>query len=270
MLLEFTKMSGAGNDFVFIDNRAQKISLTGKQIAQLGHRHFGIGFDGLGLLIPCASGKADWAWRFYNSDGSEAEMCGNGSRCFARYIQRLTGAKDGLTFETLAGVITAKFLPGKRVTVNLTSPKGLRLNETVQLSTGPATVHFLNTGVEHAVIFVPDVEKTLINVTGSEIRYHKHFAPKGTNANFVQILGPNHIRVRTYERGVEGETLACGTGVTASSLITSKIHNFKSPIKVQVQGGDELEVSFDTNGDQFSNVCLTGPGEFVFEGKIEV
>src|SRR5882757_6514543 len=122
MLLEFSKLNGAGNDFVLIDNRAQKVKLSREQIVRLCHRQQGVGADGVMLLIPCTSGKADWAWDFYNSDGSDAEMCGNGARCFARFVQKLTGAQRDFTFETGAGIITASFR-GERVTVNLTRPK---------------------------------------------------------------------------------------------------------------------------------------------------
>ena len=262
-------MNGAGNDFVLVDNRAQKINLSREQIVRLCDRHRGVGADGLIALIPCPSGKADWAWEFYNSDGSHGEMCGNGARCFARFVQRRTGQKGDFTFETGAGIITARFR-GERVTVSLTQPKDLRLSEQVALSTGTEAVHSLNTGVPHAVLFVPDADKAMVQQLGPEIRRHAHFGPKGTNVNFVQVVGPSKIRVRTFERGVEGETLACGTGVTASALISSRVHNFGSPVKVQVQGGEQLEVSFKENEAEFADVRLTGSAEFVFEGKIEV
>ena len=262
-------MNGAGNDFVLIDNRQRKIQLSREQIVRLCHRQRGVGADGLFLLVPSSSGKADWAWEFYNSDGSSAEMCGNGARCFARFISSKVGAKDRTTFETGAGVITATF-NGERVTVNLTAPKELKLDQWVPLASGKLQVHSLNTGVPHAIVFVPDADKAMVQQLGAEIRFHPHFAPKGTNANFVQLLGPNFIRVRTYERGVEGETLACGTGVTASALISSVVHGFQSPIKVQVQGGDVLEVSFRREGQEFSDVRLTGPADFCFDGKIEI
>jgi diaminopimelate epimerase len=252
-----------------VDNREKKIELTPKQVVKICDRHRGIGADGVMLLIPCASGKADWAWDFYNADGSRAAMCGNGSRCFARFIQKLTGAEKQITFETGAGIITANF-QGERVTVNLTAPKDMRLNEMVSLTSGATTIHSLNTGVEHAVIFVDDADKTMVSPIGSEIRYHKHFAPRGTNANFVQLLGANCIKVRTYERGVENETLACGTGVTASALISASLKNFTSPVQVHVAGGDVLEVSFARNGNEFSDVRLTGPADFVFDGKIDL
>lgn len=269
MLLEFWKMNGAGNDFILLDNRAGKISLAREQIVRLCDRQRGIGADGLLFLVPCRSGRADWAWQFHNRDGSTGEMCGNGARCFARFVQRLTGVKEGLTFETGAGVITASF-HGERVTVNFTTPKELKLNQTIPLSTGPATIHSLNTGVPHAVLYVPDADKAMVQTLGLEIRGHPHFGPRGTNVNFVQALGPNSIRVRTFERGVEGETLACGTGVTASALISARVHKFASPVKVQVQGGDTLEVSFRDTGESFADVRLNGPVEFVFEGRIEV
>lgn len=267
MVLEFTKMNGAGNDFVLIDDRAQMLKLSRHQIVRLCDRHRGIGADGVLILIPCASGKADWAWDFYNSDGSSGEMCGNGARCFARFVQKRANLQRDFTFETGAGIITANF-QGERVTVNLTRPRDLRLNETVPISTGPQLIHSLNTGVPHAVLFVPDADQAMVAQLGPEIRRHPHFGPRGTNVNFVQLLGPSQIRVRTFERGVEGETLACGTGVSASALISSRIHRFGSPVKVQVQGGDQLEVSFQEDNGGFADVRLSGPAEFVFEGKI--
>jgi diaminopimelate epimerase len=269
MLLEFTKMNGAGNDFVFIDNRAGKIQLSPEQIVRLCDRHRGVGADGVMLLVPSRTGQADWAWDFYNSDGSSGEMCGNGARCFGRFVQKKAGANGSFTFETGAGIITAA-LSGGRVTVNLTKPKDLRLNEPVKLSTGTETIHSLNTGVPHAVLYVPDADKAMVMSLGPEIRRHAHFGPRGTNVNFVQVLGPNHIRVRTFERGVEGETLACGTGVSACAMVSARIHKFTSPVKVQVQGGDTLEVSFQDRGTDFDDVRLTGPADFVFEGWIEI
>jgi diaminopimelate epimerase len=269
MLVEFTKMNGAGNDFVLLDGRARQWKLESRQIARICDRHAGAGADGMIVLRPCADGRADWAWDFYNSDGGNAEMCGNGARCFARFVQKLTGAKSGLTFETRAGIITASF-QGKRVTVSLTPPKGLRLNQSIALRGGKTEVHCVDTGVPHAVMYVADADQAMVQSLGAEIRGHAHFAPRGTNVNFVQLRGANAIRVRTYERGVEGETLACGTGVTASALISAELHGLTSPVRVQVQGGDVLEVSFEKQGGKFAHVRLTGPADFAFEGKIEV
>lgn len=269
MVLEFTKMTGAGNDFIVVDNRHGGVALTREQVARLCHRQFGIGADGLMLLVPCRSGRAEWAWQFYNSDGSDAEMCGNGARCFARYILRVTAGGSRTTFETVAGVIAAE-MAGSSVTVNLTSPHGLRLRERVLTSQGELEVSSLNTGVPHAVVFVPDADRAMVTSLGAELRYHEHFKPRGTNVNFVQLAGAGGIRVRTYERGVEGETLACGTGVTASAIVAARLHGLTSPVRVRVQGGDELRVHFRETGDGATDVRLSGPATFVFEGRIEV
>jgi diaminopimelate epimerase len=269
MRLSFVKMNGAGNDFVLVDNRQRAVQLDKDQVVRLCHRQRGVGADGILLLIPCDSGKANWAWQFYNSDGSAAEMCGNGARCFARYIQKLTGVREQVTFETIAGVISARF-NGNLVTIGLTPPKDFRLNETVAVPSGSLPCHSVNTGVPHAVIFVPDADQAMVQQIGSQVRFHPHFAPRGTNVNFVQVLGPNVIRVRTYERGVEGETLACGTGVTAAALVSARLRQFSSPVKVQVQGGDTLTVGFQEIAGQFAEVTLTGPADFAFEGTIEI
>ena len=221
------------------------------------------------LLVPSKSGGADWAWDFFNSDGSVAEMCGNGARCFARYIQKVADTGSSTSFETIAGIIRAEF-DRSLVTVNLTPPTDARFGESLSTPGGGLQIHSINTGVPHAVLFVDDADLAMVQETGSMIRHHAHFAPKGTNVNFVQLKGPGFIRVRTYERGVEGETLACGTGVAASALVTAGIHNSPSPVRIQVQGGDTLEVAFDRVGDQFSNVRLKGPADFVFTGTYEL
>jgi diaminopimelate epimerase len=265
MQVEFTKMNGAGNDFILIDNRSGEVKLTPNQVVRLCDRHRGIGADGVIQLIPCTSGRADWAWEFYNSDGSTGEMCGNGARCFARFVQARTDKKGNFSFETEAGIIKAEF-DSDRVTVNLTRPENLQTNLKVELSEGALTVHSVNTGVPHVVLFVPDADRAMLEQLGPELRWHPNFEPKGTNVNFVQVLSPGRIRVRTFERGVEGETLACGTGVTASALISSVVHRFSPPVAVHVQGGDELEVTW--HGSEFENVRLTGPANFVFDGRI--
>jgi len=269
MVLNFTKMNGAGNDFILLDNRNGNIDLAPDAIVRLCDRHRGIGADGLILLVPCKTGEADWAWDFYNSDGSSGEMCGNGSRCFARFVQKLTGIKERFTFKTVAGIITAR-LKNQVVTVDLTEPKDLRMDQRVPLASGTLTLHSVNTGVPHAVLFVPNVDEVPVATMGAEIRRHPHFGPKGTNVNFVEVTGANQIRVRTFERGVEGETLACGTGVSASALISAKLHGFRSPVGVRVRGGSELQVSFEERAGSFANVRLTGPAEFVFEGSISI
>lgn len=262
-------MNGAGNDFVLADNRDGRWRLDAAQVARLCHRQRGIGADGVILWAPCTSGRADWAWEFFNRDGSRAEMCGNGARCFARFVQRHTGTRDRLTFETAAGVITATFA-GERVTVTLTEPRDLRPAQELEVAGHRLSVDSLDTGVPHAVVFVPDAETAPVPTLGAALRHHPHFAPRGTNVNFVQTLGPGRIRVRTYERGVEGETLACGTGVTAAALLAARRHGWAAPVEVRVQGGDTLTVDFTWQDGGFQNVRLTGPAEFVFEGRMEL
>ena len=260
-------MNGAGNDFVLIDNRDGSVSLSREQISKLCHRQRGVGADGL-ILLRNAAGDGDWAWDFYNADGSDAGMCGNGARCFARYIQLKTGSGSEVSFQTACGIIRAR-IDGESVTINLTDPQDLAMNETISTSVGDQSVHSLNTGVPHAVVIVDNADQAMVENLGSEIRHHDHFAPAGTNVNFVQILAPSHIRVRTFERGV-GETLACGTGVAASGMIAAHLNDWPSPVKVDVLGGDKLGVAFERIGEKFLNVLLTGPAVFVYEGTVEV
>lgn len=269
MLVEFTKMNGAGNDFVLIDNRNRKLSLLPEQIAGLCNRQKAIGADGLIFLENSSNGKADFAWKFYNNDGSEAEMCGNGARCFARFIRQLTGREDRIAFETISGIIQAEFV-GQMVKVSLTTPTDLRLGMDIPWEGESRKVHFINTGVPHAVYFVDQIDSIPVQKWGASLRYHDQFSPKGTNVNFAQVLNDHSIRVRTYERGVEGETLACGTGVTATALIASRVFKRPSPVSVTTRGGDTLQVGFTWTGESFKDVTLTGPAEVSFTGRIEI
>lgn len=269
MKLNFTKMSGAGNDFILVDNRDFSIQLSREQIAKLCHRNFGIGADGLLLVEPGENGT-DFRMHYYNSDGSDAEMCGNGARCFARFSRPFKStAAEEISFLTPAGTIKAKFI-GNDVQVNLTAPTGLTLGQKVALKSGPVEIHSINTGVPHAILFVDDADKAYVSDMGREIRFHEAFKPKGTNVNFVQVTGPSSIRVRTYERGVEGETLACGTGVTAAAIIAHVVRQMPVPVTVRVQGGDTLKVSFERSGESFQNVLLQGPADVVFTGEITI
>jgi len=267
-MLTFTKMNGAGNDFVVLDNRDGKLALDKAQIARLCDRHRGIGADGLLAVEPAENG-ADFRMRYYNSDGGEAEMCGNGARCFARFAQRVSRKKGDISFETQAGVIRAKFL-GELVQVQMSEPHSLHLSETVEAAGEKLTVHSVNTGVPHAVVFVNDLENVEIRKLGAALRYHPHFAPKGTNANFVEQLDPQTIAIRTYERGVEDETLACGTGMVACGLIYHELTGAASPVQVRVHGGDTLEIGFQDEGARYREVTLTGPADFAFEGQVAV
>ena len=267
-VLHFTKMNGAGNDFILIDNRTGHVHLDRNQIARLCDRHRGIGADGI-LLLEKASNHANFRMRYFNADGGEAEMCGNGARCFARFANKVAGRKEKISFETPAGVISAK-LAGDLVTLQMTEPTDLRLKTTLRVMDENKTVHFINSGVPHVVIPVLQLDDVYVQGAGSAIRHHKMFSPKGTNVNFLEKRGPKQIAVRTYERGVEAETLACGTGIVASALIFAATENAASPITVIARGGDELRVGFEKSDTAFRNVTLTGPAEFVFEGSIEI
>ncbi|MDP9291169.1 MAG: diaminopimelate epimerase [Verrucomicrobiota bacterium] len=263
-MLKFTKMNGAGNDFVLADNRDGALHLDGAQIARICDRHRGVGADGVLLVEPAQNG-ADFRMRYYNSDGGEAEMCGNGARCFARFAGQLGGQRDEVRFETIAGVITGRCLDGV-VELEMSEPRNLRLNESLE----NFILHSIDTGVPHAVLFVDNIEKVDVAKSGALLRYHERFAPRGTNVNFVQKIDAQTIAIRTYERGVEAETLACGTGVVASALVFHSISGAQSPVQVRVRGGDLLAVGFQKHGDDFFAVTLTGPAEFVFEGEIDL
>jgi len=268
MQLFFTKMNGAGNDFVMLDNRDGSIPLTAESIARLCDRHRGVGADGL-LAVESAQGGADFRMRYYNADGGEAEMCGNGARCFARYAGRFLPKAEQISFETPAGVIGAEF-DGDLVTIAMSEPHSHRPPEDLEIGGRIEKVHFLNTGVPHAVVFVDNLENVNLVPDGAAIRSHAAFAPKGTNANFVQVLSPNFIDIRTYERGVEDETLACGTGVCAAAILHSLRSGSPAPISVRVRGGDTLQVNFEKDGDRFHHVTLKGPADFVFDGQISL
>jgi diaminopimelate epimerase len=262
-------MNGAGNDFIVIDNRDLSIQLDEEQIAALCDRHRGIGADGLLAVEPAEKG-ADYKFRYYNADGGEAEMCGNGARCFGRFTANLTDeVKAVVTFETIAGTLSAHLVE-ENVRIAMSNPHDLRLNMDLNIDGLDGTIHFINTGVPHVVVFVNDLKNIDVLKYGTLLRFHEAFAPAGTNVNFAKVLSSQHIAIRTYERGVEDETLACGTGMTACALIHHLLTGAASPVKVDVAGGDTLEIGFVADGQQFTNVTLSGPADFVFEGAIEI
>lgn len=270
MSLKFWKMNGAGNDFVVVDNRDLSLDLSGEQIARLCNRQRGVGADGLLAVEPAQNG-ADFRMRYYNADGGEAEMCGNGARCFAKFSNQLGGNEfDKISFETIAGVIGAEFI-GEQVKIELSEPFDLELETGLAVEGESLAVSSVNTGVPHAVVFVDDIESVDIRRLGAAIRFHDHFSPAGANANVVQVIAPDTIAVRTYERGVEDETLACGTGMAACAIIHHELSGARPPIKVQVRGGDTLEVNFEKTGDgACRKVTLLGPAEFTFEGTLSL
>jgi len=229
--------------------------------------HFSVGADGLIVIIP--SRTVDFKWRFFNSDGSEAEMCGNGSRCAALFAYLKKIAPKKMAFETLAGIIHAE-VKKDTVKVQLTRANGLRRNIDVPLESGTRTGHFINTGVPHLVYLSNDLDAEDVAGSGRSTRYHELFKPAGTNANFIQVLGPHRLRIRTYERGVEGETLACGTGAVAAALIAASLGSVSSPVAVITRGGDRLTISFRQEGGEFKDIYLEGRTQVVCEGNLYI
>jgi diaminopimelate epimerase len=263
--IPFAKMSGSGNDFVIIDNRRdvvprRRMSAFVKAVCRRG---LSVGADG--AIFIQRSRTADFRWHYYNANGGEAEMCGNGSRCAARFAVMHKIAPKRMAFETLAGVIHAD-VGAKGVTVELPLPTDLRLNVTIDLGVKSYAAHFVNTGVPHTVVFVDDIESVDVHQTGQAIRYHRMFAPAGTNANFVAVDGPHRLTIRTYERGVEGETLACGTGAVAAAVLAGLLGKVKSPVTLKTRGGPPLGVSFTLEGQGVTSVTLTGEARLVYEG----
>jgi diaminopimelate epimerase len=267
--LTFWKMNGAGNDFVVIDNRDLAHNLDRNQIAALCDRHRGVGADGLLAVEPAESG-ADSRMRYYNADGGEAEMCGNGARCFGNFLRFLRGGGDApVSFETPAGLIGASF-DGPNVRLSMSKPFDLRKGLSLDGPQGVMIVHHVNTGVPHAVIVVDDLAGVNVPLLGRAYRFHDAFAPKGANVNFCQVTGPSQIAIRTYERGVEDETLACGTGMVACAIIHHLLTGDPAPVSVTVKGGDTLVIGFQAEGDSFSEVTLCGPADLVFSGQITI
>ena len=268
--VRFWKLEGAGNDFLGLDGRAGGFKLKRQQIADLCDRRRGVGADGVLVVEKPKVRGADFRMRYYNSDGGEAEMCGNGARCFALLARAVSGRKGNvLRIQTQAGLVTLQ-IRGQEVQVSMTEPTKLRLGRKLVVAGRKLAVDFLNTGVPHAVLFVRSVRSIDVAKQGRAIRYHSAFAPSGTNVNFVEIGRGNRIHVRTYERGVEGETLACGTGVVASSILSNLRRGLRSPILVTTRGGDHLRVGFSMVNGQAREVTLQGPARIVYTGVIHV
>ncbi|MEI6165583.1 MAG: diaminopimelate epimerase [bacterium] len=267
MKIPFWKMHGAGNDFVLIDDRKLTAPVADRfWLSSIGQRRTGVGCEGVILIQP--STKADFTMRFFNPDGSEVDMCGNGARCVARLAYDLKVAPATMRFETGAGIIAAEMV-GDQVRLGMTTPKEWRLNQMLELDGVKRPYGFVNSGVPHVVMPLEDLDREDVAKTGASVRYHKDFAPKGTNANFIHVTGPSSLRVRTYERGVEAETLACGTGMVASGLIAGRMGWVKPPVKITCAGGDVLEVNFVLTGDGAQGVTLLGPAVYVFTGELD-
>lgn len=266
--IAFTKLQGAGNDFIVIDNRKSLLKRDLPAWARkLCKRRVSVGADG--LILVERSKRAHVKMRIFNPDGSEAEMCGNGVRCLAAFVAAKKITPKTFTVETQSGIIQAR-VTGQRVKARLVDPKDLRMNINLIVDNRQENLHFVNTGVPHAVKIVDDLAQAPVVEQGRAIRTHKFFAPAGTNVNFVSIVSDRAIAVRTYERGVEDETLACGTGSTASALIAAAIKNLKSPIEVRTSGSEKLKIYFTHKDAGFHDVYLEGDIVRVYEGRIAV
>ncbi len=263
--INFTKMMASGNDFVVIDNCQKGARLQGYQslARSICNRKYGIGADG--LLVLEKSRVADIRMRIFNPDGSEAQMCGNGARCVALYV------KSKIKIETKAGVIESE-IKKDNVKIKLTEPKQIKLDIPIKLNYRKLKVNFINTGVPHTVVFVEGLEKIEVLGLGRQLRYHQKFSPQGTNVDFVEVLSDKAIKIRTYERGVEEETLACGTGAVAAALLTSlKINLFRqNKINVQTRSGEILRVYFRKINKKFTDVWLEGKARIVYKGVYDV
>lgn len=264
----FWKMHGAGNDFILMDDRCALFPCAdAKLIQRLCNRHTGIGSEGL-LLIQ-ASTRGNFRMRFFNPDGCEAEMCGNGARCIARLAHDLGIAPAEMQIESASGILQAEVAAGA-VRLYLPAPRNCQCHQVLALDNQTVCCHTINTGVPHAVIETKDLDNTDVDRIGAALRYHGAFAPQGTNVDFMAVIGAHALRVRTYERGVEAETPACGTGITACALIAGRLGRVTPPVQVTCAHGDTLTVNYQTNDDgRFASVTLLGPAAYVFEGKLK-
>ena len=270
--IEFVKMTGAGNDFILIDNRTHKLTLEWEKIApKLCDRRFGVGADG--ILILTESRMANVKMDYYNADGSFGGMCGNGGRCVAHYVMACQ-ISDEISIEALDYVYKAS-REGEKIRLHMKEPSDWKPN--IQLEVGNENIrcHFVNTGSPHVVVFTTDLsrgdesyERSDVLKLGSSIRTHSYFSPDGTNVNFVYDHDTSSPMMRTFERGVEGETLACGTGAVASAIAMHRIHNYPLPIAIKTRGGETLLVDFEKKRETISKVSLTGSARLSFRGSV--
>jgi len=274
MKIPFTKMSGAGNDFVVVDNRNDIITDRVKFAIASCNRRLGIGADGLLLLEK--SSKADFLMRYYNADGSDGGMCGNGGRCIAKFAYELGVVKKEIfTFIALDYVYEAQRISAELYELKMKTPSGKKLSQKINVNGHSLTANFIDTGSPNCVIFLDEnlelssMDKVNVFGLGREIRYHNVYQPKGVNVNFVSIEGASSIKVRTYERGVEDETLACGTGSIASAVVSAMRNNWSGPVTVNVRSGEDLEIAFDRSADAFTNIRLKGSAKVTFIGEYE-
>lgn len=256
-------MVASGNDFVVLESDTPGINPRALAV-EICDRKYGAGSDGMLLLTK--SPRADVKMRIFNADGSEAEMCGNGARCAALYVSsKSSGLKQSVDIQTKAGIIQSRVESGK-IKIRLTAPRDIRLGVPLRIYNRALKIDLINTGVPHAVIFVEGLDKIDPVNLGRAIRYHKTFAPKGTNVDFVEVLNNNSLRIRTYERGVEDETLACGTGSAGAALIFSLKGGRGNAINVHTFSGEVLRVYFEKPDIAFRNIWLEGCARIVYKG----
>ncbi len=277
MLLKFTKMHGLGNDFMVVDGVTQKVFFSTDLIKKLSDRHFGIGFDQLLLVEPPFDPEVDFHYRIFNADGSEVQMCGNGARCFVRFVidQQLTNKRD-IAVSTVSGVLRLKLNDDDTVTVNMGTPrfdpKALpftapeqNLSYKIKVSDGTEFEHgAVSMGNPHAVFFFDDVSTAPVEKYGSELECHENF-PEKVNVGFAQVVNPHTMNLRVFERGC-GETMACGTGACAAAVVAIAQGRVKSPVSVTLPGGT-LRISWDGGN---SPVMMSGPATSVYEGTIQI
>jgi len=273
--IPFWKLSGSGNDFIIIDHRKPLIAPEEMRlfVSKVCRRGLSVGADGVILIQDSA--QADYDWHYYNADGGEVEMCANGSRCAARFAVENKIAPARHCFETPAGIVAARVQTESegseaRVRVQLPDPFDLQLNRKIALDGETWLAHSLNTGVPHVVYFVDDVDRMDLIRLGRATRQHPLFAPEGTNANFVAVVDRSCLKIRTYERGVENETLACGTGSLAAGMIAVALGKASAPLSLETRSGIALGVDFKQEEGGFTAVSLEGDARIVYKGTVEL
>ncbi|MFU8781078.1 MAG: diaminopimelate epimerase [Kiritimatiellia bacterium] len=268
MSTPFWKMHGAGNDFIILNRiNSSQPQPTAIRIHNWCQPHTGIGADGLILLQSANNAAHHFRMTFFNPDGGEAEMCGNGARCIARFAYEQGIAPPNMKFETAAGVISAR-VERNLVTIDMQIPNHIEFDQQLEIDNHPLLIDFVNTGVPHAVVICPDLAAIDIPTLGRAIRQHARYAPAGTNVDFIQIAENNTLQIRTYERGVEAETLACGTGIAAAATICILKGIITSPASIVTAGGDTLHVALEQQSSKITRLQLTGPAKHVFHGTI--
>ncbi len=263
----FAKYVGSGNDFILFDNRTGTFPILQSVIQRLCQRQWGIGADGLLLLEH--STQADFRMRVFNSDGSEAEMCGNGLRCFVKWLASMGIQNQPYRIEIMQNLLTAT-QTGDAICIEMGSPRNIQWNIPLRFENQFLSIHYIHTGVPHAVLFVENIEEINLKKLGSYLRNYSLWMPTGTNVTMAQQTEQGKIKIRTYERGIEGETLACGTGATAAALAAARLYRWPSPVLVETRSGETLSIGFTIEGLKFSNVTLTGSAECTFQGEIEL